>query len=280
MSLRFYEIAERFHLIQNPITSEKLDAVGAGCRFAAGTRLLDLGCGRGEMLTRWAERYAITGTGVDISTTYLAEASRRAAARNVAESVRFVELDAARYFEENPAEQGAFDVVSCIGATWIGGGTPGTLAIMKQGLKDPSTGMLLVGDVYWHNPPTDEQIKANRGTVKQPGVDSPYRGRTPAENLDLLRRIRHLPGGPLRRGRQYPGARPGPPLPQPGAAPGDPPVRHVLPPLHAQAVQRGGKPAGAVRCRRRGGLHPVPPGYPGSHPIRGRSPHAHRRGAP
>jgi SAM-dependent methyltransferase len=160
MSLRFYEIAERFHLIQNPITSEKLDAVGAGCRFAAGTRLLDLGCGRGEMLTRWAERYAITGTGVDISTTYLAEASRRAAARNVAESVRFVELDAARYFEENPAEQGAFDVVSCIGATWIGGGTPGTLAIMKQGLKDPSTGMLLVGDVYWHNPPTDEQIKA------------------------------------------------------------------------------------------------------------------------
>jgi len=45
------------------------------------------------------------------------------------------------------------------------------------------------GDAYVDDQ-TDEQIKANRGTVKQPGVDSPFRDRTPAENLDLLRRMR------------------------------------------------------------------------------------------
>ena len=37
---------------------------------------------------------------------------------------------------------------------------------------------------------TQEEIRANRGTVTTPGVDSPYRNRTPEENLDLLRRMR------------------------------------------------------------------------------------------
>ncbi len=37
---------------------------------------------------------------------------------------------------------------------------------------------------------TGDEIRANRGTVKSPGVDSPYRDRTPAVNLDLLHRMR------------------------------------------------------------------------------------------
>ncbi|MDH7504441.1 MAG: methyltransferase domain-containing protein [Verrucomicrobiota bacterium] len=45
-------------------------------------RLLDLGCGRGELLTRWAAQYGIGGTGVDISAAFLKEARRRARARS------------------------------------------------------------------------------------------------------------------------------------------------------------------------------------------------------
>lgn len=37
---------------------------------------------------------------------------------------------------------------------------------------------------------TQEEIRANRGTVTQPGKDSPYRNRSVEENLDLLRRMR------------------------------------------------------------------------------------------
>ena len=37
---------------------------------------------------------------------------------------------------------------------------------------------------------TDEQIKEHRGTVKEAGRPSPYRDRTPEENLDLLRRMK------------------------------------------------------------------------------------------
>jgi glutaminyl-tRNA synthetase len=43
----------------------------------------------------------------------------------------------------------------------------------------------------------EEQIRAGRGTVTTPGTDSPHRGRTVAENLDLLQRMRggELPDG-------------------------------------------------------------------------------------
>lgn len=37
---------------------------------------------------------------------------------------------------------------------------------------------------------TEEEIRLGRGTVTAAGKDSPYRGRTPAENLDLLRRMK------------------------------------------------------------------------------------------
>jgi glutaminyl-tRNA synthetase len=35
-----------------------------------------------------------------------------------------------------------------------------------------------------------EEMRASRGTLTETGKDSPYRGRTPAENLDLFRRMR------------------------------------------------------------------------------------------
>jgi glutaminyl-tRNA synthetase len=37
---------------------------------------------------------------------------------------------------------------------------------------------------------TEEEIRTNRGTVTSPGTPSPYRDRSPAENLDLLRRMK------------------------------------------------------------------------------------------
>ena len=37
---------------------------------------------------------------------------------------------------------------------------------------------------------TAEEVRASRGTLTEPGKNSPYRGRTPPENLDLLRRMK------------------------------------------------------------------------------------------
>jgi len=49
--------------------------------------------------------------------------------------------------------------------------------------------LVLMGDAYVDSLPTEE-IQRMRGTVERPGTASPYRERSPEENLDLFRRMR------------------------------------------------------------------------------------------
>ncbi|MFI7709365.1 SAM-dependent methyltransferase [Nonomuraea sp. NPDC049480] len=150
MSLRFHEIAEGRHRILNPLTDDKLDLLGEICRIAPGTRQLDLACGKGELLSRWAADYGAQGVGVDISQVFLSAARARAQELRVADRLAFVEADAATY-EATPE---SFDIVSCIGATWIGGGLKGTLSLMRRHLRQD--GIALVGECYWISPPPPE----------------------------------------------------------------------------------------------------------------------------
>jgi hypothetical protein len=84
---------------------------------------------------------------VDISSVFLAAAAERADELGVADTVTFVCADAATY----AAEPRAFDVVSCLGATWIGGGLTGTLGLMEPALAPQ--GVLLVGEPFLVEPP-------------------------------------------------------------------------------------------------------------------------------
>ncbi|WP_113698847.1 SAM-dependent methyltransferase [Nonomuraea lactucae] len=154
MSLRFHEIAEAGHRILNPLTDDKLELLGEICRVTPATRQLDLACGKGELLTRWSQRYGSVGVGVDISQVFLAAARDRADELGVAERVRFVEADAATY-EDGP---GTYDIVSCIGATWIGNGLLGTLDLMRRPLR--SGGLALVGECFWSVPPPAEAYES------------------------------------------------------------------------------------------------------------------------
>lgn len=65
--LRHHEIAEADHRILNPFTEEKLRLLGEVSRIGPGTRILDLACGKGEMLCRWAADFGSAGHGVDLS---------------------------------------------------------------------------------------------------------------------------------------------------------------------------------------------------------------------
>src|SRR5882757_7463625 len=104
MSLRHHEIAEAGHRILNPFSEEKLMLLGEICRLEEGARQLDLACGKGEMLSRWAQRYGIGGVGVDLSEVFLAGARGRAVELGVSGRVRFERGDAGAY----KAEAGAF----------------------------------------------------------------------------------------------------------------------------------------------------------------------------
>lgn len=153
--LAFHEISEANHRILNPFTQEKLMLLGEICRLTPGIRQLDLACGKGEMLCQWANRWQIQGVGVDISKVFLAAARERATELGVMERVAYVEADAGKYV----AEANGFDIVSCIGATWIGGGLTGTLRLMQSALI--KGGLLLVGEPYWIDPPPEEAYQSS-----------------------------------------------------------------------------------------------------------------------
>ncbi|MDF5755306.1 methyltransferase domain-containing protein [Spongiactinospora sp. TRM90649] len=156
MSLRYHEIAESGHRILNPFTDYKLDLLGEAVRLGPGTRRLDLACGKGEMLCRCAARHGITGVGVDLSEVFLAAAGRRADELGVTGEVRFEHGDGTA-FARGQAGAG-YDVVSCVGATWIGGGLTGTIELMLPALA--GGGVLLVGEPYWISEPPPEALAA------------------------------------------------------------------------------------------------------------------------
>src|SRR4051812_21519002 len=97
MSLRHHENAQAPHPILKPVPEDKLMLLGDICRLQPGQRLLDLACGKGEMLTRWAQRYGVAGVGVDLSEVFLTAARERAAELGVSERVSFERGDAAKY---------------------------------------------------------------------------------------------------------------------------------------------------------------------------------------
>ena len=147
MSLRFHEIAEGSRRLLNPFNERKLDLVGEICRLRPGHRVLDLACGKGELLARWSRQHGITGTGVDLSPVFLAAARERATELDVADRLTFEAGDAGAY----RPEPGGYDLVSCIGATWIGDGLLGTLKLMRPALAPG--GFLVVGEPFWHETP-------------------------------------------------------------------------------------------------------------------------------
>lgn len=154
MQLRFHEIAETSHRILNPFTDDKLMLVGEICQLNSGTSQLDLCCGKAEMLCRWSQRWGIRGTGVDISSVFITAARERARELGVEDRIMLVKGDAAQF----KPEATAYDVVSCIGATWIGDGLVGTIKQMQPALKED--GLLLVGEPYWIKPPAETMLKS------------------------------------------------------------------------------------------------------------------------
>lgn len=150
MSLRYHEIAEATHRILNPIDSEKLMLLGEVIGLRPDMRVLDLACGKGEMLCRWARTFGVSGVGVDISPVFLEAAHARAKELAVENQVVFVQGDAGAY----TAEPAAYDIVACVGATWIGNGMHGTLQLMRPAIKP--NGLFLIGEPYWIEEPPDE----------------------------------------------------------------------------------------------------------------------------
>jgi len=151
---KFYDITHRDHVVCNPTSLPKLDELIELLDLPAAPRVLDIACGKGELLLRLAARYAwgprgeaFRGVGVDISSFHIAELRAAAARRAPAASLELLEMGGADY----RAEPGSFDLACCLGASWIFGGHAGTLRALRDATK--IGGQVLVGEPFWRAEP-------------------------------------------------------------------------------------------------------------------------------
>ncbi|MEV4150109.1 class I SAM-dependent methyltransferase [Amycolatopsis sp. NPDC049691] len=197
---RSFTVRESGHRIHNPLTSRKLAVLGKALNPPPGPRVLDLACGSGELLCTWARDHGSTGTGVDISTVFVAAARARAIELEVAGQVTFLHGDASNHVAGDPV-----DIAACVGASWIGGGVAGTVDLLRRSLRPG--GVLLIGEPYWRKEPRDGR----------PGQLGPLCRGSMAQHPPLAgRKPRRRAGGGAARGTHH---RSGTPRPVPTRVP-------------------------------------------------------------
>ncbi|MCO5214737.1 MAG: class I SAM-dependent methyltransferase [Thermomicrobiales bacterium] len=146
---RHHVIRESSHRVINPFTPEKLRQLGEALFLQPDWMILDLACGKGEMLCTWSATHGVGGHGVDISSDFIAAAMKRAVELGVENRVSFEHGNAEDYVSAEPV-----DLACCMGATWIGDGVPGTIEQLRKSLRPG--GIMLVGHPYWLKPPPDQ----------------------------------------------------------------------------------------------------------------------------
>ena len=65
----------------NAVSPRRLLSIGKYLRLAKGQRVVDFGCGRGEMLCLWAKYFGTKGVGIDLDAAFPADARARAERR-------------------------------------------------------------------------------------------------------------------------------------------------------------------------------------------------------
>jgi ubiquinone/menaquinone biosynthesis C-methylase UbiE len=156
-SWKYYDIIHRHHTYMNPVDEERLEDLYDLLKLRKGGRVTDIGCGKGEMLFRLAEKYSIRGVGIDISPYCIRQAVKQKSMRVPQADLKFLEMNGADY---KPEKNESEDLATCIGASWIYGGYKKTLATLSKMAK-PS-GLVMVGEPFWRKTPPSAYLKREK----------------------------------------------------------------------------------------------------------------------
>lgn len=160
----FTTVAHRDHRICNPLSDEAVDRALSFVAPAPGESaldvldVLDVGCGKGEMLIRLVARDAARAArgsraiGVDLNPHFIEEARRAAAVRVPGSSIEFRCGDVVALA---PSE-GPFAAALCVGATHAFGGHRPALAALSRLVRRGGT--IVEGEGFWRRRPDPEYL--------------------------------------------------------------------------------------------------------------------------
>lgn len=151
---KFFAVGHRNHVYCNPMSEAKFDEIIERLALPEGASVLDIACGKAELLVRCVQRWGCTGVGVDQSPFFVADARARVAEAGVSDAVTIEEGEGSEY----EAAPESVDAASCIGASWIFGGHAETLARLAEWVRPG--GLVIAGEPCWLKEPDPAYLKA------------------------------------------------------------------------------------------------------------------------
>jgi SAM-dependent methyltransferase len=148
----------------------KIVAIGKILGFNNDTKVIDLGCGRGDVLNLWGKYFGISGTGVEAYDEFCETAIQKLKDNGLENKINIICADASTY--ELP--KGTYDVASCINASMIWGGFRPTLQKLKSIIKD--NGVIIIGEPYYTSKNVPDELRKFEGDFH-----------TEVELLDIIR---------------------------------------------------------------------------------------------
>lgn len=162
---RFTTLAHAERTLLGPLSPESVDALLSGITIQrpplTRARVLDVGCGKGEILLRAMRRFGATGTGIEPNPAFAAEVLARARAQGLEGDLVLHETPVAAA----PIDGATFDLGICTGASHAFGDTPDALAALARLV--PKGGWGVFGAGYWKREPDAEYLAAFGGSADE-----------------------------------------------------------------------------------------------------------------
>ncbi len=136
-------ISHRYMELFDPTTPEKVLKLGRILGMKESATVIDYGCGAAEPLALWGKEFGIRGVGVDISPDFCERAAKKLYAEGLSDRIEIVCSKGTDY----PLKERAFDIATCIGATFVFGGYRETVRALKKAVHP--NGRLGIGEVHW-----------------------------------------------------------------------------------------------------------------------------------
>ena len=152
----------------NPVSTDVLNQWILDLPLSSSSHILDVGCGRAELLLRIVERYGCHAVGIDIAHTSI-EAARLDAQRRVSEGLLDLKCEP---FSAAKFREGELDLAACIGSTHAITNFEQALRILSS-LVRPG-GLILIGEGYWKQEPDPDYLAFLKAEQNDLGTRETY----------------------------------------------------------------------------------------------------------
>ncbi len=89
-AFELYNISEHYMELINPFDPKKIITVGKFLGLKKDSRVIEFGCGFGEILVLWTEEFGISGVGIDIRKYACDRANRKIRDRKLDDRIELV----------------------------------------------------------------------------------------------------------------------------------------------------------------------------------------------